>query len=136
MLLRVLQGLLCAPLLLYDSSPELSDTKVYVPYMRALLGTASHFCEVVVLAVYGDSVATLISWMAPHHREPSSDGPSSLTLVMACSEQRVTSIIRSPSPFPTWHRTKGLSYSHGCPKAVLAPHLRVVPVNDTGVTRN
>jgi len=31
------------------SSPELSDTKVYEPYIRALLGTASHFCEVVVL---------------------------------------------------------------------------------------
>ena len=31
------------------SSLELSDTKVYEPYIRALLGTASHFCEVVVL---------------------------------------------------------------------------------------
>jgi len=27
----------------------LSDTKVYEPYIRALLGTTSHFCEVVVL---------------------------------------------------------------------------------------
>jgi len=31
------------------SSLELSDTKVYEPSIRALLGTASHFCEVVVL---------------------------------------------------------------------------------------
>ena len=31
------------------SSLELSDTKVYEPQMRALLGTASHFCEVVDL---------------------------------------------------------------------------------------
>ena len=31
------------------SSPELSDTQVYEPYIRALFGTASHFCEVVVL---------------------------------------------------------------------------------------
>ena len=31
------------------SSLELSDTQVYEPEMRALLGTASHFCEVVVL---------------------------------------------------------------------------------------
>jgi len=31
------------------SSLELSDTQVYAPYIRALLGTASHFCEVVVL---------------------------------------------------------------------------------------
>ena len=31
------------------SSLELRDTKVYEPQIRALLGTASHFCEVVVL---------------------------------------------------------------------------------------
>jgi len=31
------------------SSLELSDTKTYEPQIRALLGTASHFCEVVVL---------------------------------------------------------------------------------------
>jgi len=31
------------------SSLEWSDTKVYEPEIRALLGTASHFCEVVVL---------------------------------------------------------------------------------------
>ena len=29
------------------SSLELRDTKVYEPQIRALLGTASHFCEVV-----------------------------------------------------------------------------------------
>jgi len=29
------------------SSLELSDVKVYEPQIRALLGTASHFCEVV-----------------------------------------------------------------------------------------
>ena len=31
------------------SSLELSDTQVYEPYIRALLGTAAHFCKVVVL---------------------------------------------------------------------------------------
>jgi len=31
------------------SSLELSDTKVYEPLIRVLLGTASHFCEVVVV---------------------------------------------------------------------------------------
>jgi len=31
------------------SSLELSDTKVYAPQIRALLGTDSHSCEVVVL---------------------------------------------------------------------------------------
>ena len=30
-------------------SLKLSDTKVYEPQIRALLGTAPHFCEVVVL---------------------------------------------------------------------------------------
>ena len=30
------------------SSLELSDTKVYQPSVRAFLGTAAHFCEVVV----------------------------------------------------------------------------------------
>ena len=39
-----------SPLLsLLLSSLELSDTQVYEPKIRALLGTASHFCEVVVL---------------------------------------------------------------------------------------
>ena len=33
------------------SSLELSDTQVYEPYIRALLGTDSHFCEVVVLTL-------------------------------------------------------------------------------------
>ena len=39
--------LLLSSLLL--SSLELSDTQVYEPFIQALLGTASHFCEVVVL---------------------------------------------------------------------------------------
>ena len=30
-------------------SLELSDAKLYEPYIRALLGTASHYCEAVVL---------------------------------------------------------------------------------------
>jgi len=38
----------CPPSLLL-SSLELSDAHVYEPEIRALLGTASHFCEVVVL---------------------------------------------------------------------------------------
>ena len=29
---------------------ELSDTKVYEPQIRALIGTAYHYCEAVVLA--------------------------------------------------------------------------------------
>ena len=41
-------NVLSSPSLLL-SSLELSDTKVYEPQIRALLGTASHFCEIVVL---------------------------------------------------------------------------------------
>ena len=36
-------------LLLYDCSLELIGTQVYEPDIRALLGTASNFCEVAVL---------------------------------------------------------------------------------------
>ena len=41
----------CVKVFLFSllSSLEFSDAKVYEPCMRALLGTASHFCEVVVL---------------------------------------------------------------------------------------
>ena len=34
------------------SSLELSGTQVYEPQIRALLGTTSHFCQVVVLKLY------------------------------------------------------------------------------------
>ena len=37
---------------------ELSGTNVYDPYIRALLGTASHYCEVVVLKQAGHLTAT------------------------------------------------------------------------------
>ena len=45
------------------SSLEVSDTKVYDPLIRALLRTASHICEVVVLKSF-DS-ATSYAWAAP-----------------------------------------------------------------------
>ena len=61
-------------------SLKLSDTRVYEPQIRALLGTASHFCEVIVLKlrteghrVAGDSnyhgarpvhlIITMIQWI-------------------------------------------------------------------------
>jgi len=44
---------------LLHSSLELSDTKVYEPYVRALLGTAAHFCKVVVLKLCGTSGVNL-----------------------------------------------------------------------------
>ena len=40
------------------SSLELSDTKVYEPLMRALLGTGSQFCEVIILECRGRSMST------------------------------------------------------------------------------
>ena len=51
---KVLGTLEVVPLVssLLLSSLELSDRKVYEPYMRALLGTAAHFCEVVVLKLH------------------------------------------------------------------------------------
>jgi len=39
----------CSPSSLLFSSLELIDTQVYEPETRALLGTASHFCQAVVL---------------------------------------------------------------------------------------
>ena len=38
------------------SSLELSDTQVYAPQIRALLGTASHFCKAAVLKLRSDSL--------------------------------------------------------------------------------
>jgi len=43
------------------SSLELSDTQVYEPSVRALLGTASHFCEVVVLKLTLDTPRAAIA---------------------------------------------------------------------------
>jgi len=49
---RVVLGVPAAQLLVVSSlllsSLELSDTKVYEPYIRARLRTTAHFCEVVV----------------------------------------------------------------------------------------
>jgi len=46
---------------LFLSSLELSDAKVYEPQIRARLGTASHFCELVVLKLRTVPIGT-----APH----------------------------------------------------------------------
>jgi len=43
------------------SSLELSDTQVYEPQIRALLGTASHFYEVVVFKVRTVPIGTALS---------------------------------------------------------------------------
>ena len=56
------------------SSLDLSDTKVHGPWMRALLGTASHFCEVVVLESGTKPNGTTLSWRIPRvirHFSPS-----------------------------------------------------------------
>jgi len=73
------------------SSLQLSDAKVYEPEIRALLGTAAHFCEVAVLM-----------GVRPIMFDPSpSDEPGA-----SCSEQtrsgcggyRGTSLIRNRQP--------------------------------------
>ena len=56
---RVGGGLLFSSLLL--PSLKLSDTKVYEPEIRALLETASHFCEVVVLKLRTLPIGTALS---------------------------------------------------------------------------
>ena len=54
------------------SSLELSDTQVYGPQIRVLLGTASYFCEVVVLK-FGPRLAFFDAAVAPakHIRQTS-----------------------------------------------------------------
>ena len=54
---QVLDG----PFHLLLSSLELSDTKVYGPYLRALLGPAAHFCEVVVRKLRTAPIGTALS---------------------------------------------------------------------------
>jgi len=49
---RLIRAFFSSSLLL--SSLELSDTKVYEPYIRARLGTAAHLCEVIVLKLRSD----------------------------------------------------------------------------------
>ena len=41
---------------------ELLDARVYEPQIRALLGTASHFCEVVVLKLRLDRRRKRVRW--------------------------------------------------------------------------
>jgi len=55
---------------------ELSDKKVYEPEIRALLGTASHFCEAVVL--YG--VASPLASGPPGASAPCRERESLLNL--------------------------------------------------------
>ena len=46
---------------------ELSDTKVYEPYIRALLGTTSHYCEAVVLESRAVPFGTALSARNQNH---------------------------------------------------------------------
>ena len=66
------KGQVFSSLLYYSPALELSDTQVYGTQVRALLGTASHFCEVVVLKLrsvpIGTGPAHLAGWTL--HPEP------------------------------------------------------------------
>ena len=69
---------------------QLSDTKVYEPEIRALLGTASHYCEAAVLKSY-----------------------------MGASLIRNTPPVRPySSPMPGDHKGVGVSYERGAPVEV------------------
>ena len=46
---------------LLRSSLELRDATIYEPQMRALLGTASHFCEAVVLKLRAVPLGTVLN---------------------------------------------------------------------------
>ena len=63
-------GLSTSSFSLLLSSLELSDTKVYEPYTRALLGAASHFCEVVVLKFEAVDRATRPPNLCPQTPQP------------------------------------------------------------------
>ena len=52
------------------SSLELSDTKEYEPEIRALLGTASQFCEVVVLKSLKSEQLTRFQRLSPGSQDP------------------------------------------------------------------
>ena len=49
------------------SSLKLSDTHVHEPYIQALLGTASHFREVVVLKLRTDAGSATLSPLNPSY---------------------------------------------------------------------
>ena len=61
------------------SSLELSDTTIYEPQIRALFGTASHFCQVVVLklgSVRTHPLVLMRSTMLPIRLFPFVCGPN------------------------------------------------------------
>jgi len=74
------------------SSLELSDTTIYEPQTRALLGIASHFCEVVVLKLR----TVPIRYSSQIKNSPSD--PSWLKLALSCAvEHDPLSIGESPT---------------------------------------
>ena len=54
---------------------ELSDTQVYEPETRALLGTDSHFCEVVVLKLRTAPRVLVVAYVHRAGRTLSESGP-------------------------------------------------------------
>jgi len=46
--------------------PRVSDTPVYEPYIRARLGTAANFCEVVVLTRHRGQAGHRVPRARPH----------------------------------------------------------------------
>ena len=107
------------------SSLEMSDAKVYEPYIRARLGTAAHFCEVVVLKlrtapIAGAGTASSAADRARGvqriqrrvHRFPAglalsspACGFYSIFSHWASSQYRGTSLIRNCPPLGPYSRT-------------------------------
>ena len=109
------------------ASLELSDTKVYEPYMRALFGTAAHFCTVVVLkSRTGLCERSAVGTLHRVQAEPSGEGLATTSRCCRCCwSYRGTSLIRNHPPYdPTvglflgsydGPRVVGVSYERGDP---------------------
>ena len=66
------QGVLSSVLL---SSLEFNDAQAYKPYIQALLGNASYFCEVVVLELRTVPIGTALNLIILGESKPSSVRP-------------------------------------------------------------
>ena len=104
---------------------ELSDTKVYEPWIRALLGTVSHFCEVLVLKLRNVLMTNVIRMGPLFFGNPRSKivghnpNPESYSVVMQNGLSWIshTGVPRSSATAFSWEPTAGLCLGpYGGPK--------------------
>ena len=125
-------GVLLLSLLL--SNLELIDVKVYAPYIRALLGTASQFCEVVALK----STPVGIAFGVASSEAPGT--PWALLLCRTCGEaypepwrvekgnpmQHQATPVRSPKPAkPCPYMYTGASLMRNNPMSLRTAYHRI-----------